>query len=75
MELWLTRQMNGQYMLTYNKPVLAQVEGREYSDAYVPHGDPVGIRNFCDLILKVVNLDKPLQRLESIKINLTGNTL
>lgn len=67
--------MNGQYMLTHSKPIICQVEGRDYNDAYVPHGDPVGIRNFCDLILKVVNLDKPLQRLESIKINLTGNTL
>jgi hypothetical protein len=75
MELWLTRQRNGQYMLTHNKPVICDVEGRGYEDAYVPYGDVVGIRNFCDLILKVVNLDKPLNRLESIKINLTGNTL
>lgn len=73
MELWLTRQRNGMYMLTYHKPIICDVEGRGYQDAYVPPGDPVGIRNFCDLILKTVNLEGQLNRLESIKINLTGN--
>lgn len=67
--------MNGQYMLTYYKPIICKVEGRDYEDAYVPHGDPVGIRNFCDLILKVVNLEGQLKRLESIKVYLTGNII
>lgn len=75
MELWLTRQMNGMYMLTYHKPIIAEVTGRGYMDAYVPPGDPVGIRNFCDLILKVSNLEGKLNRLESIKIHLTGNII
>lgn len=72
MELWLTRQMNGMYMLTYHKPLIQEVEGRGYSDAYVPPGDPVGIRNFCDLILKVVGLEGQLKKLESIRIKLEG---
>lgn len=75
MELWLTRQRNGMYMLTHNKPIICEVEGRGYMDAYVPAGDPVGIRNFCDLILKVVNLEGQLNRLESVKIYLTGNII
>ena len=75
MELYLTRQMNGQYMLTYYKPIIADVEGRGFKDAYVAPGDPIGIRNFCDLILKVVNLDGQLKRLESIKVFLTGNII
>lgn len=73
MELWLTRQRNGMYMLTFNKPIIADVEGRDYQDVYVPPGDPVGIRNFCDLILKLCKIEKPLKRLESLKINLEGN--
>lgn len=75
MELWLTRQMNGMYMLTYHPPVIAEVEGRGYKDAYVPPGDPVGIRNFCDLILKVAGLEGQLNRLDSVKIYLTGNII
>jgi len=67
--------MNGQYMLTYYKPIIADVEGRGFKDAYVAPGDPIGIRNFCDLILKVVNLDGQLKRLESIKVFLTGNII
>ena len=75
MELWLTRQRNGMCMLTYYKPIISEVDGRGYMDAYVPPGDPVGIRNFCDLILKVVNLEGQLPRLESVKIYLTGNII
>lgn len=75
MELWLTRQMNGMYMLTFNKPIIADVEGRGYRDAYVPPGDPVGIRNFCDMILKVVGLEGKLNRLESIRIKLEGGII
>lgn len=63
------------YMLTYYKPIISEVDGRGYMDAYVPPGDPVGIRNFCDLILKVVNLEGQLPRLESVKIYLTGNLI
>ena len=62
-------------MLTYFKPIITDVEGRGYQDAYVAPGDPIGIRNFCDLILKVVDLSGELKRLESIKIYLTGNII
>lgn len=75
MELWLTRQRNGLYMLTQGKPIICDVQGRNYQDAYVPAGDPVGIRNFCDLILKVVNLEGQLNRLESVRIKLDGNII
>lgn len=75
MELWLTRQRNGMYMLTFNKPIIADVEGRGYKDAYVPPGDPVGIRNFCDLILKLIGTESRLNRLDSVKIELDGKLL
>lgn len=72
MKLWLTRQHNGLYMLTSMKPVKARVEGRDFEDFYIIPGEPVGMRNFCDLILKLVHLDKPLRRGESIEIELDG---
>lgn len=72
MKLWLTRQHNGLYMVTLFKPVFAKVEGRDFEDAYIVPGEPVGERNFCDLILKLVKLDTPLKRGESVQINLEG---
>ena len=75
MELYLTRQHNGLYMLTRLKPMMAMVEGRNFEDAYIVPGEPVGMRNFCDLILKLIGLDKPLKRGQSIKIQLSGKVL
>tara|TARA_R110000868_G_scaffold363356_1_gene625648 strand:- start:526 stop:792 length:267 start_codon:yes stop_codon:yes gene_type:complete len=75
MEVWMTRQRNGQYMLTKYKPIMAQVEGRDYVDAYVLPGEPVGVRNLCDALLRI--LDKPvtLKRGESILIELSGRVI
>ena len=75
MELYLTRQHNGLYMLTRLKPIMTLVEGRDFEDAYIVPGEPVGMRNFCDLILKLIGIDKPLKRGQSIKIELTGKVL
>lgn len=75
MEVWMTRQRNGQYMLTKYKPLMAMVEGRDYMDAYVLPGEPIGVRNLCDAILKI--LDKPvsLKRGESVLIELSGRVI
>lgn len=75
MKLYLTRQHNGLYMLTKNKPIFQTVEGKEFEDAYVAPGEPIGMRNFCDLILNLVGLDKPLKRGECIRVELTGNVI
>lgn len=72
MTLWLTRQHNGLYMLTKLKPIFEVVQGREYLDAYVAPGEPIGMRNFCDAILSLIGLEKALKRGESIEIELTG---
>lgn len=75
MELYLTRQHNGLYMLTKMAPVSCRVEGRDFDDAYVAPGEPVGMRNFCDLILKLVNIDKPLKRGQTVRIQLSGSII
>lgn len=75
MELYLTRQHNGLYMLTALKPILSRVEGRDFEDAYVAPGEPVGMRNFCDLILKLAGIEKPLRRGETVKILLSGSLI
>ena len=75
MEVYLTRQRNGLYMLTKYKPIFTKVEGRDFEDAYVAPGEPIGMRNFCDLILPLVGLTKPLIRGESIRVELNGKIL
>lgn len=75
MEMYLTRQRNGLYMLTAFEPIFAKVEGRDFEDAYVIPGEPVGMRNFCDLILQLVKLEKPLKRGQTIKIALEGKVI
>lgn len=62
-------------MLTANEPIITKVEGRDFEDAYVAPGEPVGIRNFCDLILKLVGIEKPLKRGEKVQIVLSGNLI
>lgn len=75
MELYLTRQHNGLYMLTMMEPIFSKVEGRDFEDAYVAPGEPVGMRNFCDLVLKLVGIEKPLRRGETVKVFLQGSLI
>ena len=75
MKLWLTRQHNGLYMLTVKEPVSAKVDGRDFEDAYIVPGQPVGMRNFCDLILVLLNIEKPLRRGEKIQVELSGKVI
>lgn len=75
MEVWMTRQRNGQYMLTKYKPIIAQVEGRDYTDAYVVPGEPIGVRNLCDSLLKILDRKIELKRGESILIELGGKII
>lgn len=74
MNLWLSRQANGLYMLTHFKPILSKVLGRETEDLYIVPGEPVGERNHCDIILKLFNI-APLKRLESIQVYLSGSKI
>jgi hypothetical protein len=57
------------------KPILSRVEGRDFEDAYVAPGEPVGMRNFCDIILRLVGIEKPLKRGETVKILLSGSLI
>lgn len=75
MEVWMTRQRNGQYMLTKYKPIIAQVEGRDYTDAYVVPGEPIGVRNLCDSLLKILDRKIELKRGESVLIELSGKII
>jgi hypothetical protein len=75
MEVWLTRQRNGQYMLTKYKPIMAQVEGRDYTDAYVVPGEPIGVRNLCDAILKILDRKVDIRRGDSVLIEMSAKII
>ena len=76
MKLYLTRQLNGLYMLTALKPTFADILGSDGKvDAYIQPGEPIGIRNLCDRILLVANINEPLKRCSTVEIELTGKIL
>ena len=76
MKLYLTRQLNGLYMLTALKPTFADILGSDGKvDAYIQPGEPIGMRNLCDRILILVGMNKPLKRCTTIEIELTGKVL
>lgn len=71
MKLWLSRQRDGNYMLTAYRPRMAKITGLlDREDLYVRPGDPIGIRHLCvEGILKVSGIE--LDPLESTKVELT----
>ena len=76
MRLYLTRHLNGLYMLTALKPTFADILGSNGKvDAYIQAGEPIGMRNLCDRILILVGMNKPLKRCTTIEIELTGKVL
>lgn len=72
MQLYLTRQHNGLYMLTKLKPTFADVQGTDFVDAYIQAGEPIGIRNLCNMILVVLGIETPMKRCTTIEIELNG---
>lgn len=70
MKLYLTRQKNGLYMLTKNRPIVHKVEGREFDDVYVEPGEPIGVRNLCDAIINLIEEKPKLERGQTILVDL-----
>ncbi len=85
MEVYLSRQSNGLYMLTEMRPVVATVNHSDNLDLYVPYGpdaggvivgDPIGLRNFCKNTLWMFGQNPPaLRRLESTQIELSARLI
>jgi hypothetical protein len=56
MKVWVSRQYNGQYMLTASPPIWAPVDGTYHWDFYAAPGDPIGVRHLCDVMRKGLGL-------------------
>lgn len=66
-ECWLTRQSNGEYILTAARPKMAEVHGAGHADAYVRYGDPIGLRHMCRSGTKMI-FGVELEPLESVRV-------
>ena len=64
---WLSRQRNGDYMLTALKPVLGQVGRSGAMDWYVRVSDPIGYRSMCADAVKLI-WGIELEPLESVRV-------
>ena len=73
MKLWLSRQRSGAYMLTRGAPVRQRITGTSDDDLYVPYGDPVGHRNFCENGIHALGIE--LELLESARVEMTMTKL
>ena len=70
MKAFLTRQLDGSYMLTEREPVIAEVGTTGVWDAYVPAGDALGIRHLCARGVRAA-VGKDLPRLKPMCCELT----
>lgn len=74
MKAILTRQHNGQYMLTRDQPIITDVRGAGFKDAYVKPGDPIGYRHMCGGFVRTV-FGVELEPLHSHDVVITGKQL
>ena len=69
MRLYLSRQRNGDYMLTERLPVVARVAGTLIDDVYMEPGEPAGVRGLCSIGMNKFGIDLP--RLASVPDDVT----
>ncbi len=72
--LWLTRQAQGDYMLSAFAPLVTRVRGADHEDVYLRPGDPIGLRHMCPAgTAKIFELPpKGLRPLEPQRVELVG---
>lgn len=70
MRLWLTRQRQGDYMLSYRHPVMMEVNGAGEVDAYIEPGEPIGVRHLCPGGVRAL-IGRDLEVLESVRVDLS----
>ncbi len=74
LRLWLTRQRDGNYMVTATKPVMTEVMGTGVKDAYIEPGEPIGVRHLCPLGVRMM-WGIELAKCESRRVKFTGELL
>lgn len=74
MTLWLTRQRDGNYMLTRLRPLVTAVRGTRERDAYMLPGEPIGIRHLCAAGVAAL-IGVTLEPLQSIQVEVSARAL
>jgi len=75
MNLHLSRQADGRYMLTALPPIRAAVRGAGGAeDLYLRAGEPIGIRHLCQGGVRAL-FGVELKPLESVRVELTGHVV
>ena len=73
-KVWLSRQRDGNYMLTRLQPVRVKILGTEFYDFYLQHGEPIGVRHLCPGGIKsIFGIDIPIG--EQIEVWIEGGEL
>ena len=67
--LWLSRQRNGSYILSSQKPLIKTIKLANWDDFYVQYGDLYNIRNLCGTGIKgMFGID--INCLDSVRVTL-----
>jgi len=77
MKLWVTRQRDGNFMLTAMRPSIARVGRIGEEDAYIQPGEPIGVRHLCKEGIATLCDGIPdvseLVPLESVKVEIVAS--
>jgi hypothetical protein len=74
MRLWLSRQHDGTYMLSFLKPEQSMVLGTGHADLYFAAGEPVGMRHLCAEGVRSF-FGRSLEAMESVKVEISGKVI
>lgn len=75
MKLYVSRQRDGKYMLTYTPPVIQEVGNSGEQDVYVGYGDPVGWRGLCSWFIEKLWGIKDLEFGKFVRVKVKGEVL
>lgn len=71
LRLYLSREANGQYMLTRLEPIRAPIAGTQEETLWVQPGDPVGFRGVCPWFAAAL-WGVELEPLQSVRVEMRG---
>ena len=60
MKIWITRQFDGSYMMTRNKPIIEKMQGTDHDCVYPSYGEPVNMEICEEGMKKTLGLELDL---------------
>ena len=76
MELWLSMDARGMYVLTEKPTIRAEVDGTGRDDVYFAIGDGLGLRYLCPGVVEAVFAGTlKLRRFQAVRVRLVGEVV